>query len=350
MVTLNNTLSNTFGQTSQLSTKSSANQDLLTEHLVQKVDELDKNVQKILTQLSAMSTAPPHSSSSSVVASAPSRKTERALKKNRGKEFAIEIYSGGDIVSNAIKGHGWDMNKIEKFNEYFMNYSTENNIPLSDLTFIDIGSNVGWFTFNMAALGVNVLAFEPMQENIDLINKSLRDPVNIQNGISERIKLFPYGLGSKEETCYIISGINNFGDGTTFCVDDEKDLAKKTGYIIRGRVSVRRLDDLVDASALTIVAAKIDTEGFEGHVMAGGQKVLLEGVKKYVISEYVPKWIRDRNTDPIEIMRNFYNAGFRAKDSGMEMTLSQMERFNSDSQVTDIILEKNDNDHVGEYE
>ena len=170
------------------------------------------------------------------------------------------------------------------------------------------------------------------------MNKSLRDPVNIQNGISERIKFFPYGLGSKEETCYILSHDDNFGDGGTYCVDNESDLPDSK---IRGRVSVRRLDDLVDASALIIVAAKIDTEGFEGHVLAGGQKVLLEGVKKAVITEYNPAWIRDRNTDPIKIMTNFYNAGFRAQnDSGIEMTLSQMEKFNSDSLVKDIILEK----------
>jgi FkbM family methyltransferase len=37
------------------------------------------------------------------------------------------------------------------------------------VTFVDIGGNIGWFSLNMAALGVKVMAFEPMQKNTEMI-------------------------------------------------------------------------------------------------------------------------------------------------------------------------------------
>ena len=88
-------------------------------------------------------------------------------KQNAGNPFSLTIHFENDIVSSRIDTHtrsqsqGWEHSKLQQLTEIYTSYSQQHNIPLEDLTFVDIGAHVGWFAFNMAALGVQVLAFEP---------------------------------------------------------------------------------------------------------------------------------------------------------------------------------------------
>ena len=76
---------------------------------------------------------------------------------NMEKRFSICVYETNDIVSKAVRERGgWEREILSYMNNYMIQYSKNYNVSLSDLTFIDIGANVGWFSLNMAALGVNV--------------------------------------------------------------------------------------------------------------------------------------------------------------------------------------------------
>ena len=66
--------------------------------------------------------------------------TVTLTKENYGKEFSIEVYRFNDIVSTALQGDGWEYGSISSLNDYFNDYSLEHNIPLNNLTFIDIGA------------------------------------------------------------------------------------------------------------------------------------------------------------------------------------------------------------------
>jgi FkbM family methyltransferase len=248
-------------------------------------------------------------------------------RRNNGNSFSIEIYQGAkDIVSGEIRGRGWELDKVQELNNYFINYSKKHDVPISDLTFIDIGANVGWFSLSLAALGVKVLAFEPMQENIDLIRKSLKLPDNIANGVSDRIKLHPHGLGVKNEVCIIFSHNINVGDGHVKCVENEADLKIPHDYTIRGRIPVHRLDDVIniDDEDLRIVAIKMDTEGYEGNVLEGGTNVFLKGGADAIVTEFVGDWIIDKGGDPVEFMKKMGSAGYRVKEGGRYMTAEEM--------------------------
>lgn len=243
---------------------------------------------------------------------------------NRNTTFAIELYKSDDIVSSAIQNSwitdvssdGWESDLIKDFNILFEEYSKSHNIPLSDLTFIDIGANIGWLSLNMAALGVNVIAFEPMQENIEILRRTLARKVNIDSGISKRITLFEHGLGIKDEICFVYSDDHNVGDGHVMCVPSEKDLSIPANYTIHGRVPVKRLDDVVDTTGMHIVAVKMDVEGFEGNVLEGGIKVLLESNVNVIQTEFVPNWVIEKGGDPIEFMSRMAEAGYRMKKKG----------------------------------
>jgi FkbM family methyltransferase len=242
-------------------------------------------------------------------------------RKNNGNKFSIWIYKNNDIVSKEIRRSTWEADKILQFNKYFIDYSKKHNITLSDLTFIDIGANIGWFSLNMAALGVNVLAFEPMQHNIDLIQKSLAIPENIKSGVSGRIKLFPHGLGVKDSICIIYSHDINVGDGHVKCVDNEAKLHLPHNYSIRGKIPVHRLDDVLDASKLNIVAVKMDTEGYEANVVEGGTNVLLHGGAQAIVTEFKEEWIRGKGGDPEKMMKSLLDAGYKVMNTGMTKPL-----------------------------
>jgi FkbM family methyltransferase len=155
-----------------------------------------------------------------------------------------------------------------------------------------------WLTFNMTALGINVLAFEPLHRNIELINQTLHHPENIERGISRRVKLFPYGLGHKDTNCTIISGKKNYGDDIIKCSGDERDMLFCDKYEVRSDVPIRRLDDHVVIRGLNIIGIKIDTEGFEAYVLEGGKDVIINGGAVLIETEFQSSWIEERGGDP----------------------------------------------------
>jgi methyltransferase, FkbM family len=233
--------------------------------------------------------------------------------------FGLHVYETNDIVSNSIIRRGtWENAKLATFHKLFTDYSKKHNIPLSDLTFVDIGANIGWFTFNLAALGVNVIAFEPMEENIKLIRDSMCLEENLKSGLTDRITLHAHGLGIRNETCIIYSHNINVGDGHVQCVgpnNDENDLNIPNDYSIKGRIPVRRLDDVLDNTddgRKHIVVLKMDTEGYEANVLQGGEQLFLKGRIPVVVTEFVPEWIRKKatSTAPEMFMEKFYKAGY----------------------------------------
>lgn len=245
------------------------------------------------------------------------------IKSIHNNPFAIEVYDSKDIVSRNIKGIGWEMYSVVTLKNIYLEYSAKHNIPLSELTFLDIGANIGWFTLNMAALGVNVIAFEPMEQNYEMIKRSLSQKINMDSGISDRVKLYEHGLGVKEEICYLYSDDRNVGDGHIKCVEHENKLSIKQGYSIRQKVIVKRLDDVLttkEVKSMNIIAAKLDCEGFEGNVLEGGMNVLLNGGILNILSEYQPEWIKEKGSgnggDPDLFVQRFKDAGFRVVKEG----------------------------------
>jgi len=235
---------------------------------------------------------------------------------NKDTQFAIEVYPSNDIVSNAIKNGygGWESDTVNALNSIYQEYSQKHNIPLANLTFMDIGANIGWLSLNMAALGVQVIAFEPMKENVERFQSTLKKKMNVEKGISDKIKLYTHGLGVKDETCYLYSDDLNVGDGHTKCVEKESDLDIPANYTLREKVEVRKLDDvLVNPESLHIVAVKMDCEGCEGNVLEGGKKVLLGGSVDAIFTEFEPKWLTEKGSDPKRFMKTFADAGYRVK-------------------------------------
>jgi len=238
--------------------------------------------------------------------------------------FEIEVYRSNDIVSDHILKLGaWDSSKLNLFQNIVRSYSTAKDIPIDQLTFVDIGGNIGWFSLSMAAMGLEVLTFEPMTSNIDMIKRSLCTETNLESGVSGRVTLFPFGLGPKEESCFVISHDINEGDGHTLCGKSESEIKVPSDYSIRGKIITKRLDDVVSSEGKKIVLVKMDVEGYEANVVEGGRSFLLDSKIPYIVTEFVPQWIREKEGNPERMMERFYDAGYKVLKDGNHVPREQ---------------------------
>ncbi|KAJ3200694.1 hypothetical protein HK099_002550, partial [Clydaea vesicula] len=87
---------------------------------------------------------------------------------NQGSMFVIPL---NDIVSNGIiSGKSWEYTETLQMLA-IMSRAASNGVNTP--YFLDIGSNVGWFSTVMAALGYNVIAFDAMKSNALLFRSTL---------------------------------------------------------------------------------------------------------------------------------------------------------------------------------
>lgn len=207
------------------------------------------------------------------------------------KSFQMAVYVSQDIVSKQICDQGvWE------------------DLHPEDLGArghaIDIGGNIGYHTFVLANAGWNVTTFEPMAKNVQLMQATLcRNPV-----MKPRIDIHQVGLGASDDVCQIMSDTINVGDGITRCGEDAKK-AVPVHYEIRQSFDVRRLDDMLIPEAVpTVDYVKLDVEGFECQVLAGGSK-LFDVYKPRLLHTEV--WSEMHGCDPGSYIEMFLKNGYK---------------------------------------
>jgi FkbM family methyltransferase len=116
--------------------------------------------------------------------------------------------------------------------------------------FVDVGANIGTYSLPAAARGATVIAFEPGPEAFAELTANIRLnslPIDARNqAVGAEAGVLPFSIGQ-----------------------DTVNHAALPGEPFR-EVPVVVLDEAVDTAFLV----KIDVEGFEGAVMAGGPRVL----------------------------------------------------------------------------
>ena len=148
---------------------------------------------------------------------------------------------------------------------------------------LDIGSNVGFHTFNWSRTH-DVFAFEPFERNLRLQNLTRC----LEPALAARIRLYPIGLSRKASRCelyQIEAGKRaNVGDTHSVCGDDEAQLAAerapilKMGYAKLGESRVATLDAIAPRSLYgREKVLKIDVEGYEYNALLGAQKLMSTG-------------------------------------------------------------------------
>lgn len=127
-------------------------------------------------------------------------------------------------------------------------------------TFFDIGACIGDYSLWMAKLGYDVYSFEPVGENYVALTQNIA-----QNNLENKITPLKMGLGSQPGTETFNIRLDNKGASSR---DNAYKSAKKETVVIETLDSIMAIHNL---SADKKYLIKIDAEGMEEEVMAGGR-------------------------------------------------------------------------------
>ena len=101
--------------------------------------------------------------------------------------FHLELHPGAEYISDYIRKYGcWEPITTEVLIEVF-------NARKPNTVFVDIGANIGYFSFLAAQQGIQVVAFEPVATNYGLFTKSIAI-----NNYHKLVKTFMVPLSDKK--------------------------------------------------------------------------------------------------------------------------------------------------------
>jgi FkbM family methyltransferase len=174
--------------------------------------------------------------------------------------ITVGVLNGGRKFTFDLRAWG------QKFAFYYGEWEREHVDALRRLyrggVFLDIGSSIGLYPVSLgreiAAHGGSIISVEPVALN------STRQRVNLRlNGIESMVTLLEIGLGSAD------GELRMRVDPTGA---DNNALVAANGDVV---VPVRRLDDVMtELGSPRITLMKIDVEGYEPEVIAGGRETI----------------------------------------------------------------------------
>jgi FkbM family methyltransferase len=166
------------------------------------------------------------------------------------------------------------------------------------MTVVDVGANVGYYTLLAArrvGAGGQVFAFEPSAYAADLLERT------VQANRLTQVRVVRSGLGSRPGEARL--AIPAPGNHTPSMLGTEQGPATT--------VAVTTLDQsLTDFGIERVDLLKLDVEGYEPQVLAGGAAALAAGRVGAILCELNDPWLRHAGTDAQALYDTLLQAGF----------------------------------------
>jgi FkbM family methyltransferase len=185
----------------------------------------------------------------------------------------------------------------------YEDYTTEvfKNLIKLNMTVVDIGANIGYFTLIASRLAGKVYAFEPEPHNYDLLVKNIavnnyKNIITIQKAVSNR----------SGKTRFYIDKVNLGGHSFA-----QNTILQRAGYLEVEAVTLDEFFENAVNQGPGIDIIKMDVEGAEGLVIAGAQRIFRRKLR--VIMEFLPRGLRNLGTDPLELLHKIRDQGFEIK-------------------------------------
>ena len=220
------------------------------------------------------------------------------------KNFYMYIYKSQDIVSYYIDlVKNYEATETEKIINALDYYSYKKNISNSDIYILDIGANVGWYTFFFGKCGYNVLSFEPSDVNIYILRKNFCLNQNFN------VTLIKKALYTDEKKCDYYAHRGNIGNGMILC-DDNSNINKE--YIKTGETYLTKLSNYIEfLSTKKLVLIKMDIEGSEGKAIESGIELISKYHVPFIFLEFTPKLLEMHGIEPIKFLEIFEMNGYK---------------------------------------
>ena len=226
------------------------------------------------------------------------------LEQFRDKKFQMFVYKKDDIVSNCIKyNNHWESKETTNVLEALNHYVFKKNIKKEDVYIIDIGANIGWYTFFLGKYGYQIISFEPSQLNTYILKKNYCLNKDVKTTIINK------GLYKEDKKCDLYTPKGNEGDITIFC--EKKD--NLSSHLIKtGEIILTKLSNYIQFfSDKNLVLIKIDVEGGEGKVIEGGIEFITKYHVPLIFMEFFQKTLKLHDTDPEQLLQMFEKNGYK---------------------------------------
>jgi FkbM family methyltransferase len=220
------------------------------------------------------------------------------------KSFKMYVYNSQDIVSKSISSSKkWEGEETIKLLKALNFYSYQKNIAKENIYVLDIGSNVGWYTFYLAKYGYKILSFEPSNLNMYILSKNycLNRELNVT--------LIKKGLYTEEKVCDFYISRGNIGDGWVFC-DKNKTIPQH--LIKSGETILTRLANYASfLSRNNLALIKIDVEGSEEKALISGVELITKYKVPFIFLEFTPSALEGHGTNSTEFLTLFEKNGYK---------------------------------------
>ena len=181
----------------------------------------------------------------------------------------------------------------------------------SDILY-DVGANVGMFSIYAGMRGVQVLAFEPVYYNYNILNQNI-----ITNNLCSKVTAYPLALADKMS--FGEMQISSTLPGAAF---NTFDIHLSQSKHVQGSVSFR-MDSLVNDHHLpSPTHIKIDVDGIELLIVTGMSGILVSEQLKSILIE-----IDEDKDQDLEIRNIIESAGFKMSKKGSKFEGSNMRNY-----------------------
>ena len=196
-------------------------------------------------------------------------------------QFNMFVYRNPASTSRSIQSEkNYETKETMNIINALSYYSNKTNIKNEDIYILDLGANVGWYSFLLGKYGYKVLAFEP-----DLINYYiLRKTYCINKDVN--IIIINRGVHLEEKICEYYLHIGNEGNGPVFC---DKNVEIQNILKYKGQVYITKLSNFIPfLSDKNIAFIKIDVEGSEEKALKGGIELITKFHVPFIFMEWAP--------------------------------------------------------------
>ena len=220
-------------------------------------------------------------------------------------EFQMFVYKINDVVSqDIINGGNWEGDSTTKILAGLDYYSEIKKLPKNEITVVDIGANIGWYSFYLGKAGYEIISFEASSSNNYLLNKNfcLNEDVNIT--------IINRAIGLEEKKCFLHHPSDNIGNAVILCGENTNIIPKN--YYLSEEIKFTRLSKYVPfLSKKNLAFIKLDIEGSEGIAINSGFDLISKYHIPFILIEFTPNYLKMQGTDPKVFLETLEKNGYK---------------------------------------
>ena len=233
--------------------------------------------------------------------------------------YQMMLHSPPGVVSSILKKSGiWEAGITNRFQSVLSVECSSSSALSSPPYFIDIGTNIGFYSSLAASFNYHVLSIEAMNYNLHIF----RETVALNTGFGKLINIQHIGISDKSGGYLCMSmPTGNAGNGqATFsavkCDPNVIQVPVKTLDQITGYDKYNEnapLSSLMKQYQNT-VGIKLDIEGFETRAILGGSRFIQQVKPCYIWFEHTPHAVIRSGKQPNDILDALNASGYVVYD------------------------------------